>query len=96
MILLVASSKDVAGLNIAKQILNQYPSTKQPSYQENPVYQAEINENNHPHHPERRNDKCTKLANTSPPRLVVFISSTAAQAAHQHYPSTQGNLPQQN
>ena len=44
MILLVASSKDVAGLNIAKQILNQYDFSKTNEvFQENPVYQAEIN-----------------------------------------------------
>jgi D-aminoacyl-tRNA deacylase len=44
MILLVASNKDVAGLNIAKQILNQYAFSKTPkTFQENPVYQAEIN-----------------------------------------------------
>jgi D-aminoacyl-tRNA deacylase len=44
MILLVASSRDVAGLNIAKHILNQYPFSKTNGvYQENPVYSAEIN-----------------------------------------------------
>jgi D-aminoacyl-tRNA deacylase len=44
MILLVASSKDAAGLNIAKQILNQYPFSKTCEvFQENPVYSAEIN-----------------------------------------------------
>lgn len=44
MILLVASSKDVAGLNIAKQILCQYAFSKTPkTFQENPVYHAEIN-----------------------------------------------------
>ncbi len=44
MILLVASSKDVAGLNIARQILNHYPFSKTSRiFQENPVYHAEIN-----------------------------------------------------
>jgi D-aminoacyl-tRNA deacylase len=44
MILLVASSKDVAGSNIAKHILNQYPFSKTGEvFQENPVYAAEIN-----------------------------------------------------
>jgi D-aminoacyl-tRNA deacylase len=44
MILLVASSKDIAGLNIAKHILNQYPFSKTGEvFQENPVYAAEIN-----------------------------------------------------
>jgi D-aminoacyl-tRNA deacylase len=44
MILLAASSKDVAGLNIARQILNHYPFNKtRQAFQENPVYHAEIN-----------------------------------------------------
>jgi D-aminoacyl-tRNA deacylase len=44
MILLAASSKDVAGLNIAKQILNHYNFSKTSEvFQENPVYSAEIN-----------------------------------------------------
>jgi D-aminoacyl-tRNA deacylase len=44
MILLAASSKDLAGLNIARQILNHYPfSQTSQAFQENPVYQAEIN-----------------------------------------------------
>jgi D-aminoacyl-tRNA deacylase len=44
LILLVASSKDVAGVNIARHILNQYPFTKtDEAFQENPVYSAEIN-----------------------------------------------------
>jgi D-aminoacyl-tRNA deacylase len=44
MILLAASSKDVAGLNIAEQILNHYPFSKTSEvFQENPVYAAEIN-----------------------------------------------------
>jgi D-aminoacyl-tRNA deacylase len=44
MILLVASSKDIAGLNIAKHVLNQYPFSKTGEvFQENPVYAAEIN-----------------------------------------------------
>jgi D-aminoacyl-tRNA deacylase len=44
MILLVASSKDVAGMNIAKCILNRYSfSRTNETFQENPVYSAEIN-----------------------------------------------------
>jgi D-aminoacyl-tRNA deacylase len=44
MILLAASNKDIAGLNIAKQILNHYPFRKTSNiFQENPVYSAEIN-----------------------------------------------------
>ncbi|HLC00424.1 MAG TPA: D-aminoacyl-tRNA deacylase [Candidatus Bathyarchaeia archaeon] len=44
MILVAASSKDMAGTNIAKQVLNNYPFSKTAeTYQENPVYSAEIN-----------------------------------------------------
>ena len=44
MILLVASSKDVAGVNIAKHVLSQYHFSKtRETFQENPVYSAEIN-----------------------------------------------------
>ena len=47
MILIAASSKDVAGLNIAQQILRRYPFSKTRSeFQENPVYLAEINTQN--------------------------------------------------
>lgn len=45
MILLAASNRDVAGSNIAKQILNHYPFSKTSSiFQGNPAYSAEINE----------------------------------------------------
>jgi D-aminoacyl-tRNA deacylase len=44
MILIAASNKDVAGINIAKQILHHYPFNKTNSeFQESPVYHAEIN-----------------------------------------------------
>jgi D-aminoacyl-tRNA deacylase len=44
MILLVASSKDTAGVNIARYILQRYPFSKtDEEFQENPVYSAEIN-----------------------------------------------------
>jgi D-aminoacyl-tRNA deacylase len=44
MILVAASNKDVAGINIANQVLKNYPFTKttQP-FQENPIYTAQIN-----------------------------------------------------
>jgi len=43
MILLVASRKDMAGLNIAKQILSHYPFTKtQEAFQGNPVFTADV------------------------------------------------------
>jgi D-aminoacyl-tRNA deacylase len=44
MILLVHSSRDIAGVNIAKSILQQYPFKKAPeTYQESPIYTSEIN-----------------------------------------------------
>ncbi len=44
MILLVHSTRDIAGVNIAENMLKLYPFTKtKQSYQENPVYAAEIN-----------------------------------------------------
>ena len=44
MILLVASNKDVASLNIKEQILNHYPFRKTAKmFQQNPVYTADIN-----------------------------------------------------
>ncbi len=44
MILLIHSSRDVAGLNIAKSILQHYPFTKtNQTYRESPVLAAEIN-----------------------------------------------------
>lgn len=43
MILVVASNKDVASVNIAKQILNHYEFEKTTeSFEENPVYTAEV------------------------------------------------------
>jgi D-aminoacyl-tRNA deacylase len=43
-ILLVASNKDVAGLNIARQILDHYPfKITGTSFQKNPVYHAQVN-----------------------------------------------------
>jgi len=44
MILLVASRKDTASLNIAKQVLNHYPfSVTGETFQENPIFSADIN-----------------------------------------------------
>jgi D-aminoacyl-tRNA deacylase len=44
MILLVASRKDTASLNIAKQILNHYPfSVTGETFQEKPIFSADIN-----------------------------------------------------
>jgi D-aminoacyl-tRNA deacylase len=44
MILLVASRKDMAGLNIAKQILSHYPFTQTgETFQGNPMFSADVN-----------------------------------------------------
>ena len=44
MILLVASNKDVAGLNIARQVLGHYPfKVTGTTFQKNPVYCAQVN-----------------------------------------------------
>jgi D-aminoacyl-tRNA deacylase len=44
MIIVAASRKDMAGLNIAKQILSHYPFTKtQEAYQGNPVFSTDVN-----------------------------------------------------
>lgn len=43
MILVVASEKDIASLNIKRQILNEYPSKQtQKTHQSNPIYQVEL------------------------------------------------------
>ncbi|HEX9261974.1 MAG TPA: hypothetical protein VF893_05550, partial [Candidatus Bathyarchaeia archaeon] len=44
MILVAASSRDIAGVNIAEKMLKNYPFTKTtPTFQENFIYHAEIN-----------------------------------------------------
>jgi len=77
MILLVASRKDMAGLNIAKQILNRYPfSITGETFQENPTFSADINGrkvsliilNEETINAQYLPDRFTNL------RLIVFIS----------------------
>ncbi|HSQ49579.1 MAG TPA: D-aminoacyl-tRNA deacylase, partial [Candidatus Deferrimicrobiaceae bacterium] len=46
MILIVASNKDPASQSIKQQILNHYSFKTAESYQENPLYKAEINNRN--------------------------------------------------
>ena len=47
MILIVASNKDTASLNIKQQILNNYPFSKTTAtFQQNPIYTADINGKN--------------------------------------------------
>jgi D-aminoacyl-tRNA deacylase len=77
MILLVSSNKDIASLNIARQILNHYPFEKQPeTFQENPTYEATVDGkriklvtlNEESVHAQKITDHFTNL------ELVVFIS----------------------
>jgi D-aminoacyl-tRNA deacylase len=77
MILLVASNKDVAGLNIARQVLDHYPfKITGATFQKNPVYQAQVNKkevtllilNEETINAQTLTDSFTK------PRLIVFIS----------------------
>jgi D-aminoacyl-tRNA deacylase len=77
MILLVASKKDIASLNIAKQILSHYPFEKSTAnFQEPPVYEANIAD---------REVKLVTLSEESiytqdltdffhSPQLIIFIS----------------------
>lgn len=77
MILLVASNKDVAGLNIARQILDHYPfKVTGATFQKNPVYQSQINKkevtliilNEETINAQNLTDSFTR------PNLIVFIS----------------------
>jgi D-aminoacyl-tRNA deacylase len=77
MILLVASRKDTASLNIAKQIINHYPfSVTGETFQENPTFSADINEkkvtlimlNDEAVNAQHLPDSFTNLS------LIVFIS----------------------
>jgi len=77
MILLVASNKDVAGLNITRQVLDHYPfKVTGTTFQKNPVYQAQVNKkevtliilNEETINAQTLTDSFTK------PSLIVFIS----------------------
>jgi len=77
MILLVASNKDAAGLNIARQVLNHYPfKVTGTTFQKNPIYQAQVNKkevtliilNEETINAQNLTDSFTK------PSLIVFIS----------------------
>ncbi|MBN1245847.1 hypothetical protein JXA31_09670 [Candidatus Bathyarchaeota archaeon] len=77
MILLVASNKDVAGLNITRQVLDHYPfKITGTTFQKNPVYSAQVNKkdvtliilNEETINAQNLTDNFTK------PSLIVFIS----------------------
>ena len=77
MILLVASNKDVAGLNIARQILDHYPfKVTGTSFQKNPVYHAQINRKdvNLLFLSEEAVNAQTLTDSFTKPDIVVFIS----------------------
>ncbi len=83
MILLVHSSRDVAGVNIAQGILEHYPFTKTSnSYQENPIYTAEVGGKQISFltlKEEAVNSQC--LGDDFPgAQLVVFISRHSSQS----------------
>ncbi len=83
MILLVSSSKDPASLNIANQILQNYPFQKtQKTFQENPVYYANLNKK-----PitlitlsEEEVNAQTLPASFPNAKLIVFISRHSSQS----------------
>ena len=83
MILLVASNKDVASLNIKEQILKNYPFNKTTSlFQQNPTYIAEIN--NKKVTLVTINEESVKAQNLPEQfpnaKLVVFISRHSSQS----------------
>jgi D-aminoacyl-tRNA deacylase len=98
MILLVASRKDAAGLNIKKQVLHHYPfSEALETFQENPVYHADINGkkvilvtlNEEPVYAQHLPDNFANLD------LIVFISRHSSQSGTPtlsvHTPGNFGN-----
>jgi D-aminoacyl-tRNA deacylase len=82
MILLVSSNKDPASINIADQILKNYPFQKtEKTFQDNPVYAANINQN----HIKlvRLNEESVNAQHITqefPAKLAVFISRHSSQS----------------
>ncbi len=82
MILLVSSNKDPASVNIATQILQNYPFQKtEKTFEDNPVYAANINEQ----HVKliRLNEESVNAQNIHqdfPAKLTVFISRHSSQS----------------
>lgn len=98
MILLVASNKDVASLNIKEQILDHYPFRKMDKiFQQNPVYTAEINHKTVnlvtlKEESVEAQDIPSKFPNA---KLIVFISRHSSQSGKPtlsvHPPGNFGN-----
>jgi D-aminoacyl-tRNA deacylase len=83
MILLVHSNLDIAGKNIAHKILQQYPFTKTSlTFQENPVYQTQINGKQVTYLTLKEEAVCAQSLPESYPgaELVVFISRHSSQS----------------
>jgi D-aminoacyl-tRNA deacylase len=83
MIILVHSTLDVAGVNIAKSILQHYPFSKTTqTYRENPVYAAEINGNQVSFLTLKAESVCSQYLQGDFPnaKLVVFISRHSSQS----------------
>jgi D-aminoacyl-tRNA deacylase len=83
MILLVHSNLDIAGKNIANHILQQYPFIKTSlTFQENPVYQAQINGKQVTHITLNEEAVTAQILPESFPKaeLVVFVSRHSSQS----------------
>ena len=100
MILLVASKKDIASLNIKQQILNHYPFNKTAeTFQQNPLYTAGVNGKNVTLATlSEESVKAQNLPESFPDaKLIVFISRHSSASGKPTYPSThQETLQQQN
>jgi D-aminoacyl-tRNA deacylase len=83
MILLIASDKDIASLNIKEQILNNYPFSKtEKTFEQNPIYTADINDKKVTlvtlkEESVNAQDLPDKVSNA---KLIVFISRHSSQS----------------
>ena len=83
MILLVHSNRDIAGVNIAKHVLQQYPFTPTgQTFQQNPVFQAEIGGKQVIFAAlEEESVNAQSLPENFPnPELIVFLSRHSSQS----------------
>jgi D-aminoacyl-tRNA deacylase len=82
MILLVSSNKDPASLNIATQILQNYPFQKtEKTFQDNPIYSSNIN-HNHVKLIQLNEESVNAhdITQNFPAKLIVFISRHSSQS----------------
>ena len=83
MILLIASEKDIASLNIKEQVLNNYPFSKtEETFEQNPIYTAEINDKKVTLATLKEESvKAQDLPDNFPDaKLIVFISRHSSQS----------------